>query len=42
MLKVGTTAAQFLLSTIADDTVSLSQQILENNSVLLIFLRHLG
>jgi len=42
MLKVGTTAAQFLLSTITGDTVSLSQQILENNSVLLIFLRHLG
>jgi peroxiredoxin len=42
MLKVGTTAPLFELPSITGDSVSLSQQIQDNNSVLLIFLRHLG
>lgn len=42
MLKTGNQAPRFELSKIDGNSISLSGEICEHRSVLLIFLRHLG
>ncbi len=41
-LEINDTAPDFILQTIEDEPVSLQQSLQGKNSVLLVFLRHLG